>query len=60
MFAAQIVAIWYLLIISGSYLTTDTGAYFNDVEVIENSFHAKWDENSSRRWNMGKKFIKRS
>ena len=31
-FAAQIVAIWYLLIISGSYLTTNTGAYFNDVE----------------------------
>lgn len=42
--AAQILAIWYLLIITGSYLTTDTGAYFNDVEVIQNSFHAKWDE----------------
>jgi YqxM protein len=41
--AAQIVAIWYLLILSGSYLTTDTGAYFNDVEVIENSLHVKWD-----------------
>jgi YqxM protein len=41
--AAQIVAIWYLLILSGSYLTSNTGAYFNDVEVIENSIHAKWD-----------------
>jgi YqxM protein len=41
--ATKIVAIWYLLIISGSYLTTDTGAYFNDTEVIQNSFHASWD-----------------
>ncbi|WHZ01425.1 amyloid fiber anchoring/assembly protein TapA [Neobacillus sp. YX16] len=42
--AAQIVAIWYLLIISGSYLTTDTGAYFNDLEVIQNTLHANWEE----------------
>lgn len=42
--AAQLLAIWYLLIITGSYLTSDTGAYFNDVKVIENYFHAKWDE----------------
>jgi predicted ribosomally synthesized peptide with SipW-like signal peptide len=35
--AAQIVAIWYLLILSGSYLTTNTGAYFNDVEKISGS-----------------------
>jgi YqxM protein len=42
-FLSQIVAIWYLLILTGSYLTTDTGAYFNDTEVIENSFHASWD-----------------
>jgi YqxM protein len=42
--AAQLVSVWYLLIITGSYLTTNTGAYFNDVEVIENSLHAKWDE----------------
>jgi YqxM protein len=41
----QIVAIWYIMIFTGSYLTTDTGAYFNDVEVIENSFQAgKLDE----------------
>jgi predicted ribosomally synthesized peptide with SipW-like signal peptide len=32
--ATQLVAIWYLLILSGSYLTTDTGAYFNDVDKI--------------------------
>jgi predicted ribosomally synthesized peptide with SipW-like signal peptide len=30
----QIVASWYILILTGSYLTTDTGAYFNDVEKI--------------------------
>jgi YqxM protein len=41
--AAQIVAIWYFLILSGSYLTSNTGAAFNDVEVIENSLHANWD-----------------
>jgi predicted ribosomally synthesized peptide with SipW-like signal peptide len=33
--AAQLISIWYLLIIAGSYLTSDTGAYFNDVETIE-------------------------
>jgi predicted ribosomally synthesized peptide with SipW-like signal peptide len=32
--AVQIVAVWYILILSGSYLTSDTGAYFNDVEKI--------------------------
>ena len=35
--AAQIVAIWYISIFAISYLTTDTGAYFNDVEVSEGS-----------------------
>jgi len=34
---AQIAAIWYLSFAMVSYLTTDTGAYFNDVEVIENT-----------------------
>lgn len=50
--AAQIVAIWYLLIISGSYLTTETGAYFNDIEVIENSLHVSWDDStpSDDKW----------
>jgi predicted ribosomally synthesized peptide with SipW-like signal peptide len=32
--AIQVVAVWYLLILSGTYLTSDTGAYFNDVETI--------------------------
>lgn len=42
--AAQLISIWYLLIITGSYLTSETGAYFNDVEVIENSLHVgEWD-----------------
>ncbi|MBU8916135.1 amyloid fiber anchoring/assembly protein TapA [Bacillus sp. FJAT-29953] len=43
--ATKIVAIWYLLILTGSYMTNDTGAYFNDVKVINNSFQAgKWDD----------------
>ncbi|WP_226086872.1 fibronectin type III domain-containing protein [Mesobacillus sp. S13] len=32
--AAKILALWYLLVLTGSYLTADTGAYFNDVETI--------------------------
>ena len=56
--AAKIVAIWYLLIITGSYLTTDTGAYFNDIEVIENSFHAKWDEYPPDDGTWGKSSLK--
>jgi YqxM protein len=32
------------MIITSTYLTNDTGAYFNDTERIENYFHAKWDE----------------
>ncbi|WP_066256872.1 amyloid fiber anchoring/assembly protein TapA [Neobacillus drentensis] len=41
--AAQLVAIWYLLILTSTYLTSDTGAAFNDIEVIKNSLHTKWD-----------------
>ena len=41
--AAQLVAIWYLLIVSGSYLTTNTGAYFNDVEEISGTIIAAED-----------------
>jgi predicted ribosomally synthesized peptide with SipW-like signal peptide len=41
--AAKIVAIWYLLIISVSYLTTNTGAYFNDVEKISETIIAAED-----------------
>ncbi|MEH7176566.1 SipW-dependent-type signal peptide-containing protein [Neobacillus vireti] len=53
--AAQLVAIWYLLIIAGSYLTTNTGAYFNDVETIEGSISVSEDfckdvQNGSDFW----------
>jgi YqxM protein len=41
--AAKIVAIWYLLILTSSYLTSETGAAFNDLEVIKNSLHTDWD-----------------
>lgn len=41
---AQVAAIWYLSFAMVSYLTTDTGAYFNDVEVIENFLHVNWEE----------------
>ena len=41
--AAQLVAIWYLLILAGSYLTTDTGAYFNDVEKISGTISVSDD-----------------
>ncbi|WML60043.1 SipW-dependent-type signal peptide-containing protein [Neobacillus sp. PS2-9] len=41
--AAKIVAIWYLLILTGSYLTTDTGAYFNDVEKISGTISVSED-----------------
>lgn len=37
--AAKIVALWYLLILSGSYLTADTGAYFNDVETVNQTIN---------------------
>ncbi|MFD1781324.1 amyloid fiber anchoring/assembly protein TapA [Fredinandcohnia salidurans] len=40
---AQIAAIWYLSFAMVSYLTTDTGAYFNDVEVIKGSLHVNWE-----------------
>jgi len=43
--AAQLISIWYLLIITGSYLTSDTGAYFNDIERIEFPLQAGvWEE----------------
>jgi predicted ribosomally synthesized peptide with SipW-like signal peptide len=54
-FLAQIVAIWYLLILTSSYLTTDTGAYFNDVEKISGTISVSEDwckdvENGSDFW----------
>lgn len=33
---AQMVAIWCLSIFAGTYLISNTGAYFNDIETIEN------------------------
>lgn len=42
-FIAKIAAIWYLLILTGSYLTSDTGAYFNDVEKISGTISAAKD-----------------
>lgn len=54
-FATQLVAIWYLLILSGSYLTTNTGAYFNDVNKITGTISVAEDfcegvENGSDFW----------
>jgi len=54
--ASQIVAIWYLSVLSISYLTSDTGAYFNDIEIIENSLHANWDNPDDGSW--GKSSLK--
>jgi len=41
--AVKIVSIWYLFILAGSYLTSDTGAYFNDVEKISGKISAASD-----------------
>jgi YqxM protein len=43
MMAVQIVTAWYILILTGMYLTSETGAAFNDLEIIKNSIHTKWD-----------------
>jgi predicted ribosomally synthesized peptide with SipW-like signal peptide len=48
--AAKIVALWYLLILSGSYLTADTGAYFNDVETISNSLATAENYCADEEW----------
>ncbi|WP_059170870.1 fibronectin type III domain-containing protein [Bacillus sp. FJAT-27445] len=54
-FAAKLVAIWYLIILTGSYLTSDTGAYFNDVKSISGTISVAEDfckdvENGSDFW----------
>ncbi|MGY3714792.1 amyloid fiber anchoring/assembly protein TapA [Sutcliffiella cohnii] len=42
---AQILAIWYMSVLTASYLTSNTGAYFNDVEVIKGYISAGvWEE----------------
>ncbi|NKE07455.1 amyloid fiber anchoring/assembly protein TapA [Mesobacillus selenatarsenatis] len=60
--AAQIIAIWYLFIFAGSYLTSYTGAYFNDIETIENFLGVadefpgdpdEWDRSSLSFTNVG-------
>jgi predicted ribosomally synthesized peptide with SipW-like signal peptide len=51
--AVQTVAVWYILILTGSYLTTDTGAYFNDVKKISGTITADEDfckEKGSDYW----------
>jgi YqxM protein len=40
----QVFCIWYCTLFTANYLTTTTRAYFNDIEVIENRIHVKWDE----------------
>lgn len=39
----KVVAIIYILVLMLNFLVSDTTASFNDVEVIENSLHTKWD-----------------
>jgi YqxM protein len=48
--AAKIVALWYLLILSGSYLTADTGAYFNDIETISETIAAADNYCADKEW----------
>lgn len=43
LFFTQVIAIWYITVFTANYLTSDTGAAFNDVEVIKNKLHVKWD-----------------
>ncbi|MFB7301569.1 amyloid fiber anchoring/assembly protein TapA [Heyndrickxia sporothermodurans] len=50
----KIFIIWYLVIFTGSYLTSNTGAYFNDTDDIKGTITAgtwevddgKWDKSS--------------
>jgi YqxM protein len=51
--ALQIICIWYCTLFTANYLTSTTGAYFSDIEVIENSFrvsldveNTEWDKSS--------------
>ncbi|OAT80902.1 hypothetical protein A6P54_12910 [Bacillus sp. MKU004] len=49
---AQLIAIWYLAVFTAIHFTSETGAYFNDVETISGSLSAAEDfcaemENSS-------------
>jgi YqxM protein len=42
--AIQILGIWYCVLLTTIYLSSSTGAAFNDVEVIENHLHVFWDK----------------
>ncbi|GIN85582.1 hypothetical protein J6TS2_19680 [Heyndrickxia sporothermodurans] len=43
----KIIAIWYLLIFTSSYLTSTTGAYFNDFEKVSGEITAGiWEKNN--------------
>ncbi|WP_325946237.1 amyloid fiber anchoring/assembly protein TapA [Heyndrickxia sporothermodurans] len=50
----KLVAIWYIALFTGSYLTSNTGAYFNDTDDIKGTITAgtwevddgKWDKSS--------------
>lgn len=47
----QFAAIWYLLILTSGYLTSDTGAYFNDSSQVNGNFQVGtwqevWDKSS--------------
>ena len=50
-FALKVLALWYLSILSIGYLTTDTGAYFNDNTTVTGIIQAgtwedQWDKSS--------------
>jgi YqxM protein len=46
----QIICIWYSALFSLNYLTSTTGAYFNDVKVIENYIQAWVEEPEPANW----------
>lgn len=50
MMVFQIFGVWYALLLSGVFLTTDTSAYFNDVETIDNYLHVNWDGPDQDEW----------
>jgi YqxM protein len=61
--AIQIICIWYCTLFTANYLTSTTGAYFNDIKVIGNSFQVspdeektEWDKSSLEFVESGKNF----
>jgi YqxM protein len=43
----QVLGIWYCVLLTVIYLSSSTGAAFNDVEVIENRLHVFWENDDS-------------